>query len=114
VSTYGEISSFLNDEGSARAARAVGTALKGNPFAPMVPCHRVVKSDLHIGGFSGSTDVNSVNVKRKIKILTDEGVKITTDKGTPRISSSDFVYKFPKTPLTTRELAISFLQTPME
>jgi len=40
--------------GKPGAVRAVGTALGHNPFAPMVPCHRVIKSDGKTGGFSGT------------------------------------------------------------
>ena len=36
--------------GNPRASRAVGNAMNKNPFAPHVPCHRVVKSDGSIGG----------------------------------------------------------------
>ena len=36
-----------------RAVRAVGHALNRNPFAPRVPCHRVIRSDGSLGGFSG-------------------------------------------------------------
>ena len=39
--------------GRPRAARAVALALKRNPFAPFVPCHRVVRSDGGLGGYSG-------------------------------------------------------------
>ncbi len=39
--------------GKPGAARAVGSALGKNPFAPIVPCHRVIKSDGSVGGFSG-------------------------------------------------------------
>ncbi|CAN0536123.1 unnamed protein product, partial [Ectocarpus sp. 8 AP-2014] len=46
ISTYGGVANVLNS-----SARAVGGALRGNPFAPVVPCHRVVMSDLTIGGF---------------------------------------------------------------
>ncbi|HOI42236.1 MAG TPA: MGMT family protein [Elusimicrobiales bacterium] len=35
------------------AVRAVGNALGKNPFAPVVPCHRVIRSDGSPGGFSG-------------------------------------------------------------
>ncbi len=35
-----------------RAARAVGTALHRNPFAPKVPCHRVVRADGSLGGYA--------------------------------------------------------------
>lgn len=37
--------------GRPKAVRAVGTALKNNPFAPIVPCHRVVKNDGSLGGY---------------------------------------------------------------
>lgn len=35
------------------SARAVGSSLGKNPFAPLVPCHRVIRSDGSPGGFSG-------------------------------------------------------------
>ncbi|MBI2104290.1 MAG: MGMT family protein [Candidatus Omnitrophica bacterium] len=38
--------------GHPRAARAVGGALRRNPFAPKVPCHRVVRADGSLGGYS--------------------------------------------------------------
>ncbi len=41
--------------GRPKSARAVGNALNRNPFAPEVPCHRVIKSDGTIGGFRGGT-----------------------------------------------------------
>ena len=43
------------------AARAVGNALNKNPYAPLVPCHRIVKSDGSIGGFA-----KGVKAKRKL------------------------------------------------
>lgn len=39
--------------GKPGAARAVGQALGKNPFAPTIPCHRVVRSDGTLGGYSG-------------------------------------------------------------
>ena len=39
--------------GRPAAARAVGNALGRNPFAPTVPCHRVIRSDGSLGGYSG-------------------------------------------------------------
>ncbi|OGS13862.1 MAG: hypothetical protein A2234_03325 [Elusimicrobia bacterium RIFOXYA2_FULL_58_8] len=39
--------------GRPRAARAVALALKRNPFAPAVPCHRVIRADGRTGGYSG-------------------------------------------------------------
>lgn len=52
--------------------QAIGQALKKNTFAPDVPCHRVVRSDLSLGGFSGSTDNETVG--KKVKLLESEGI----------------------------------------
>ena len=49
--TYGQIAKAV---GSPSAARAVGQALAKNPFAPWVPCHRVIRSDGSLGGYSGN------------------------------------------------------------
>lgn len=48
--TYGWVARRLGRPG---AARAVGRALAANPFAPRIPCHRVVKADGSLGGYSG-------------------------------------------------------------
>ena len=54
------------------SAQAVGQALRKNPFAPRVPCHRVIRKDLQIGGFHG---VNTGSmIQKKIDILASEGV----------------------------------------
>lgn len=47
--TYGWIARHIGRPG---AARAVGRALGANPFAPLIPCHRVVRSDGTLGGYS--------------------------------------------------------------
>ena len=47
------------------SARAVGNALHKNPYAPFVPCHRVVASDGRLGGYSGG-------LRRKIALLKKE------------------------------------------
>ncbi len=52
--------------------RAVGQALRANPFAPRVPCHRVIASDLTPGGFQGATTGSPL--QRKLRLLTAEGV----------------------------------------
>lgn len=62
--TYGEIAKILKS-----SPRAVGQALKKNPYAPIVPCHRVIKSDGTLGGFNGK-----MNSKKKIRLLKSEGV----------------------------------------
>jgi methylated-DNA-[protein]-cysteine S-methyltransferase len=55
-----------------RSCRAVGQALRANPFAPEVPCHRVIASDLTVGGFRGESSGDSV--RRKIGLLAEESV----------------------------------------
>jgi methylated-DNA-[protein]-cysteine S-methyltransferase len=70
VTTYKEIAMAI---GRGKAYRAIGNALNKNPHPITVPCHRVVKSDLGIGGFSKGT-------KAKKKLLKEEGVKFDGDK----------------------------------
>ncbi|WFB37047.1 MGMT family protein [Kiritimatiellota bacterium B12222] len=69
VSTYGLLAKAI----SCGSAQAVGQALKVNPFAPEVPCHRVVKTDRSIGGFFGQRE--GAEVTRKVNLLKEEGVK---------------------------------------
>ena len=45
--------------GKPKAVRAVGNALNRNPFAPAVPCHRVVRSDGMLGGFASGAAAKS-------------------------------------------------------
>jgi O-6-methylguanine DNA methyltransferase len=52
--------------GRPNAARAVGNALNRNPFAPAVPCHRVIRADGSLGGFAGGTS-------KKAALLRKEG-----------------------------------------
>ncbi len=60
VRTYGWIAQRIGRPG---AARAVGRALGANPFAPLVPCHRVVRADGGLGGYSGA---GGIKTKRKL------------------------------------------------
>ncbi len=69
VSTYALIGKAIG----CKSAQAVGQALKRNPFAPEVPCHRVITSTLTIGGYSGAT--SGEKIKRKLKLLASEGVR---------------------------------------
>ncbi len=71
VLTYKQVAKKLNS----KAYRAVGQALAKNPYAPRVPCHRVVRSDYSLGGFNGSMDN-----RRKKELLEKEGVKIVGDR----------------------------------
>ena len=54
--------------GRANAYRAVGTALRKNPLAPMIPCHRVIKSDGSLGNYGGAGGIRS-----KRRMLLAEG-----------------------------------------
>ncbi len=64
VATYGQIARTLGTPG---AARAVGSALHVNPYAPQVPCHRVVGSDGSLTGYAGG-------LTKKRTLLAREGV----------------------------------------
>ena len=55
-----------------RSPRAIGQSLRANPFAPQVPCHRVIASNLSPGGFSGRTSGPALT--KKLRLLAAEGV----------------------------------------
>lgn len=63
----------LGERIGCHSAQAIGQALRHNPFAPEVPCHRVIKSDGTIGGFYG--DVAGEQIQKKLKLLSKEGVR---------------------------------------
>jgi len=69
VTTYKEIAGVLHS----KVYRAVGNAMNKNPYAPKVPCHRVVNSNGSVGGFASGT-------KNKIKMLRKEGIEINNGK----------------------------------
>ena len=52
VTSYGSLARVIGG-----SPRAVGHVMATNPFAPIVPCHRVVASDLTLGGYGGGVDV---------------------------------------------------------
>lgn len=60
--TYGELARRIG----CRSAQAVGQALKRNPFAPEVPCHRVVAADGSLGGYFGLLDGDMLERKRQL------------------------------------------------
>ena len=66
--SYGEVAALLGQPG---AARAVGRALGRNPFAPVVPCHRVLAAGGRSGGFSAQGGVAT-----KLRLLRGEGARI--------------------------------------
>jgi methylated-DNA-[protein]-cysteine S-methyltransferase len=55
-----------------RSPRAIGQALRANPFAPAVPCHRVIASDLTPGGFRGHQ--SGPALAEKLRLLASEGI----------------------------------------
>lgn len=70
VVTYADLAAAV---GSPLAFRAVGQAMNRNPYAPAVPCHRVVGSDGRLTGFAGG-------LPKKREMLEAEGVCFTGDR----------------------------------
>ena len=68
VTSYGSIAKAVGG-----GSRAVGNVMAANPFAPIVPCHRVVKSDFTIGGYGGG-------LKVKFELLGREKRGFSTSK----------------------------------
>lgn len=62
VSTYGRIATYL---GKPNGARAVGNALANNPFPLIVPCHRAIRSDRHLGGYQGGLEMKRALLERE-------------------------------------------------
>ena len=65
VKTYKEVAKILKMPNS---ARAVANACAKNPYPPTIPCHRVIRSDGKLGGYSGIG-----GLKTKKKMLKKEG-----------------------------------------
>ena len=68
VKTYKEVAISIK---SPKSARAVANACAKNPYAPKIPCHRVIRSDGALGGYSGRGGIN-----QKLKLLKSEKVAI--------------------------------------
>ncbi len=66
VVTYAELAKEI---GKPKAVRAVANAVGANPFAPEVPCHRVIRTDGTLGGYSGKGGIAT-----KKRLLKKEGV----------------------------------------
>ncbi len=71
VTTYKALANSLGS----KAYQAIGTAMKNNPYAPEVPCHRVVNADGSIGGFKGCK-TGKKTIQEKIEMLKKEGVEV--------------------------------------
>ena len=68
VKTYSEVAKSI---GKPLAVRAVANAIGKNPHAPKIPCHRVIRSDGSLGGYSGKG-----GIKTKRFLLKKEGIKL--------------------------------------
>ncbi len=86
ITTYKELAHALNT----KAFQAVGQAMKNNPYAPHVPCHRVVSSDGSIGGFNGQ--IKGKKIQDKISLLQKEGIEF---KGNKIKNFEEVLFSFP-------------------
>ena len=68
VKTYTQVAKAI---GKPLAVRAVANAIGKNPYAPKIPCHRVIRSDGSLGGYSGKG-----GVKTKRFLLQKEGITL--------------------------------------
>ena len=87
VSTYASLAKSIN----CRSSQAIGQALKANPWAPDVPCHRIIKSDFSIGGFFGQR--SGEQITKKLNLLKNEGV-LFDDQGS--ILEEPLIFNFDK------------------
>jgi len=68
VKTYSQVAKSI---GKPLAVRAVANAIGKNPFPPKIPCHRVIRSDGSLGGYSGKG-----GIKAKKILLKKEGITL--------------------------------------
>jgi len=80
VSTYRLIATHL---GKQNGSRAVGNALANNPFPLIVPCHRAIRSDRHLGGYQGGLEM-------KRALLEMEGIRFDASE---RVVCMQFHYQ---------------------
>ena len=68
IKTYSQVAKGI---GKPLAVRAVANAIGKNPYAPKIPCHRVIRSDGSLGGYSGKG-----GIKTKKLLLKKEGISL--------------------------------------
>ena len=68
VKTYSQVAKGI---GKPLSVRAVANAIGKNPYAPKIPCHRVIRSDGSLGGYSGKG-----GLKTKRFLLKKEGIRL--------------------------------------
>ncbi len=79
--TYKELAQRIG----CRSAQAVGQALRRNPFAPQVPCHRVISSNGSLGGFHGQREGEMIERKRQLLQQEHEDTDIATNESAPNL-----------------------------
>ena len=76
VKTYSQVAKGI---GKPLAVRAVANAIGKNPFPPKIPCHRVVRSDGGLGGYSGNGGIKTKKILlKKEKIVLNQLLKYIT------------------------------------
>ena len=68
IKTYSQVAKAI---GKQHSTRAVANAIGKNPYAPKIPCHRVIRSDGSLGGYSGKG-----GIKTKRFLLKKEGIRL--------------------------------------
>ena len=68
IKTYAQVAKEI---GKPLAIRAVANAIGKNPYPPKIPCHRIIRSDGTLGGYSGKG-----GIKTKRKLLKNEGITL--------------------------------------
>ena len=68
MKTYSDVAKAI---GKPLAVRAVANAIGKNPYPPKIPCHRVIRSDGSLGGYSGKG-----GIQQKRRLLRSEKVFI--------------------------------------
>lgn len=79
VTSYQRLAAHLGND---KASRAVGNALKNNPFPIIIPCHRAIRSDGTLGGFQGG-------MKMKRALLEMEGIEFSAER---KVTTKNYVY----------------------
>ena len=77
VKTYSEVAKSI---GKPLAVRAVANAIGKNPLAPQIPCHRVIRSDGSLGGYSGKGGIKTKRLLLKKEGITLENCYLTGDR----------------------------------
>jgi methylated-DNA-[protein]-cysteine S-methyltransferase len=87
VTSYGSIA-----KAAGGSPRAVGRVMASNPFAPIVPCHRVVSSDFTLGGYGGGLDVKLELLVREKRGHTHP-LEVPVENKKLRVFPVEFVFK---------------------